>query len=353
MKAFISKLCILVLLVAGAAMLSSCGKSDASSGKTNGATTLQPVNVSIEELQLKDFTELVTATGTVKAEEDVMVPAEEGGRLVKWLVQKGAHVRAGQALVKLDDALLRAGFDAADAAYKIAQTNYEKQKRVYEEQALSELQLKTFEYQRDAAKAQMELAKARLDKMTIKSPINGVFDNKLVEAGEMVGPGVPVAHVVNLGTLKVEVGVPERYGSLVSSGDRVTLHLDAFPGQTFTGTVRFVGAAVNRDSRSITVDVSIANVGGKLKPDMIATAEITLGVRKGCIVIQQDFIQQADKGRLVVYVSNNGTAEERAITIGGTNGNLALVTSGLNAGDKLITLGFQNVANGQPLVIGK
>ncbi len=268
----------------------------------------------------------------------------------RGLVPKGAHVKAGQPIAQIDDALLRAAFDAANAQYLIAQTNYEKQKKVYDEQALSELQLKTFEYQRDAAKAGADLARARLDKLTIKSPIAGILDARLIDAGEMVGPGVPVAHVVNLGALKVEVGVPERYSSNLSVGDPVQLRVDALPGETFRGGIKFVGAAVNRDSRSIPVEISIAG-GGKLKPDMIATASVTLGMKKNCIVISQDYLQTVDKDRTVVYVENNGVAEERVLTLGGTDGNNVLVLAGLNAGDRLITLGFQNVAGGQKLVV--
>lgn len=331
-------------------VLQACGKSNAGvADKAPSAT--QVVNVRVETVTPTSFTETIQVTGSVEAYDDVMVPSEEGGRVKEWLVQKGASVRAGQVIARIDDAILRSAWEAAHAAYQIAEVNYTKQKKVYEEQAVSELQLKTLEYQRDAAKAQADLARVRLEKCSIKSPINGVLETRTVDAGEMIGPGAPIARIVGTGRLKITAGVPERYAGLFKVGDRVIFRVDALAGEEFTARVSVVGAAVNRDNRSIPMEATVTATARALKPEMIAAMSIRLAERPNSIVIDDDFMQQTDRNQWVVYVANGDVAEERSITIGATNSGKVLVTKGLAAGDRLITLGHQNVANGQKIVI--
>jgi len=280
-----------------------------------------------------------------------MVPADEGGRVLSWLVPLGGSVRSGQVLVQLDSVLLRAQYDAALAQYNIAQTNFEKQEKVYEEQGISELQLKTLQYQRDAAKAQMEMARERLDRTRVKSPIDGKLNARLVEAGEMSLPGAPIAHVVNTRQIKLEAGIPERYAASFRVGDPVSFTVDAIAGEEFSGIISFVGSAVNQDNRTIPVEARVANAGGKLKPDMIAAMTIRLRERENSIVVPEDYIIKSDLDEFVVYVEKDGVAKERAVTIGGTSRGDVLILDGLQPGDRLITFGQQNVSDGQPVIV--
>jgi membrane fusion protein, multidrug efflux system len=338
----------IIALAPSIILFSACGKKDSTKGDAKDKNN-QIVNVKTAPVELSDFTEVVQITGTVASFEDVKVPAEEGGRVMKWLLEKGAHVAKGQIIAQLDDALLKAGYDAANAAYKIAQTNFEKQQKVFAEQGISELQIKTFEYQRDAAKAQSDLMKSRWEKMQVKSPIEGILNNRFVNTGEMIGPGMPIAHVVNVNRLKISAGVPERYANSFKVGDEVRFTVDAIPGETFTGKVGFAAAAINRDNRTLPAEIFVTATRQKLKPDMIASLKIVLSSRPNSIVISEDYMQKADLNRFVVFVDNNGIAEERTIKIGSVNGGKVLVESGLKEGERLITLGFQNVANGQKI----
>lgn len=341
-----------VLLLTAAGLLSACGDKQANSAQQPSEKDAEnAVTVSVMEVRTGDFAEVLQLTGIVASFDDVKVPSDEGGRVLHWLVPRGASVRKGQVLVVLDSAIARATYDAALAQYNIAQTNYEKQKRVYEQQGISELQLKTLQYQRDAAKAQLDMSRERLERTKVKSPINGVLNERFVENGEMSGPGLPIAHVVNTGNLKIEAGVPERFAGNFRSGDKVTFTVDALPGQKFHGTVGFVAAAVNKDNRTIPIEVLVAGAGGKLKPEMIAALNIVLAAQRDVIAIQSDYITKTNIDEFSVYVVEDGVARERKISIGGSSRGKVLISSGLNAGDKLITLGYQNVADGQPVFV--
>jgi membrane fusion protein, multidrug efflux system len=341
-----------VLTLAAAGLLSACGDKHANSApQPSDKEGGNAVTVSVTEVQPEDFAEVLQLTGTVASFDDVKVPTDEGGRVLQWMLPRGASVRKGQVLVVLDSAIARATYDAAVAQYNIAQTNYEKQKRVYEQQGISELQLKTLQYQRDAAKAQMDMSRERLDRTKVKSPINGVLNERYVENGEMSAPGMPIAHVVNIGNLKIEAGVPERYAGNFRTGDKVTFTVDAVPGHEFHGTVGFVAAAVNKDNRTIPIEVLVSGAGGKLKPEMIASVNIVLTASRNVIAIEGDYISKTNIDEFSVYVVEDAVARERKITIGGSSRGKVLISSGLKAGDKLITLGYQNVADGQPVFV--
>ncbi len=350
MKRFII-LPVTVLALSASAVLTSCGDEKAESANMGDNAQTQKITVRVTEIQPSSFDEVIDITGAVASDGDVLVPADEGGRVLAWQVPLGARVRAGQVLAQLDSALLRSGFDAAQAQYNIAQTNYEKQKRVYEQQGISELQLKTLEYQRDAARAQRDLARERLERTRVKSPIAGTLNARMVEKGEMSIPGAPIAHVVNTDRLKLEAGIPERFAASFRVGDKVDFTVDAISATTFSGTISFVGAAVNKDNRTIPVEVRISGHGGKLKPDMIAEMAVTLGARENSIVIAEDFIIKNDKDVFVVYVEKDGIAHERQVTPGGSSRGRVLILDGLDVGERLITVGQQNVADGQPVIV--
>lgn len=345
------KLIVSLTVVALGVFLYACGSSNAENGKNKKAESEAEVFVKAEPVQMRDFTETIQLTGSIESQNNITVPAEEGGRIVSWKVEKGGFVQKGQVLAQIDDAMFKAGCDAAQANYNMADVNYQKQKAAFDEQAISALQLKNLEYQRDAAKAQYDLARLRLDRTTVRSPVSGILNNRFADEGELIGPGMPVAQVIDMNDMKVLVGVPERYSKDLRVGLPVEFTVDAFEGETFAGTIAFVAAAVNPDNRTIPVEVRFANAQGKLKPMMIAAVKLKLLSSSKAVLISQDFIQQVDMGKLVVYVVNNGVAEERLVTLGGTDGSMVRVIKGLKEGDRIITVGYQNLIDKQKIKI--
>ena len=340
------------LLLAGTALfVSGCGESSAGNEKNETASNEQAVHVSVLELAPGKFSQTLRLTGNVESEDDVMIPAEEGGKVVKWIADRGDRVGAGQIIARLDSGVMKASFDAANASYKLAEVTYQKQKKVFEEQGISELQLKTFEYQRDAAKAQADLTRSRFEKTIIRSPIAGTLNDRFVDEGEMAAPGTPIAHVVSSSRLKITAGVPERYAGRIKVGDEVSFTIDAFAGEVFTGRVSFVSPAVNVNNRTIPVEIRIGSGGGKIKPEMIADLRVSLQSTDESIAIPSDYVQEVDINEHVVYVEKDGVAKKRIVKLGPSSDGSVLIEKGLQAGERLITLGFQHVADGQKIVV--
>lgn len=344
-------------ILAGAALaaaltllLSACGQSDAKT-ELPAAQTEQAVPVTVQEVQVSPFTDALQVTGIVKAREDVMLSPEEGGVVKEWLVKKGESVKKGQILGILKDDVIKASYDAAEAQYKLSELNYKKQENVYKEQAISELQYKNSEYSRDAARAQADLMRARLERTRLRSPINGIFDDYFADPGEFAPPAVPIAHVVNVRFIKVSADVSEQFAADLHLGSLTKIIPDAYPSDTLEGRLNYVGSSVSASNRTITVEIDIPNPGLRLKPEMITRVQIVRSQVRNAILVNEDIIQQVDRNKMVVFVENNGVAEQRIVRVGGRQGDLVEVVEGLKPGDRLIITGFRKLVNGQAVVI--
>jgi membrane fusion protein, multidrug efflux system len=345
----IARICLAFL---ASSLVISCGgskhKPDAAAADSAAAGRAQ---ITVETITPSTFTETIELTGYIKASDDVTVSTEEGGVLKQWLVERGAHVRKGDVIARLNDDVLRPQYEVAQAQFQIADLNYQKQQKVFEEAGISEIQVKTSEYTRDAARAQAELMKARFERTRIKSPVDGIVDDRLIDAGELAPPGIPVARIVNLDRMKVIINAPENYAGILTRGSQVRISVSAYPAEAITGTVSFVGAAVIPDNRTIPIEVVVRNPGRKLKPDMIARTAIRQPVQRKAILVDESAIQIVDPKTRVVYVEEDGKARRRVVTIGGRNSGKVEVTSGLKEGDRLIMSGVQRVYDGQPVEI--
>jgi len=342
------------ILLAGLALitvliLTSCKRQ----GGENDAQKVQPVYVRVEVVTPAPLVDAIQIAGTVKAYEDVNISPEEGGVVKEWKARKGQYVRKGDLIVLLRDEVIKASYDAAKAQYEMAELNLERQKGVYEQQGISELQYRNLQLTRDAAKANNDLMKARWERTQLRSPINGVLDNTIPNQGEFAPPGMPIARVVNMGTIKIQAEVPERHAGIVARGMLGTITFDALPGDTLKGTVSFAGSTVSASNRALIVELILQNQLRRLKPEMVAKVKLLRESKSNALLVSDNVLQLVDRGRVVVYVENNGKAEERQLTLGGRQGNQVEVLEGLKPGDRLIVVGFQKLVNGTPVIVSQ
>lgn len=341
-----------VLFGLTALLLSSCGSKEAENpGQEGGSPDEKVLPVQVRVLGTAPFRETLQLTGTIRAVDDITVSTEEGGVLKEWMVHRGAAVGAGEVMALINDDVLKPAYEAAYAQYKTAELNFEKQKKVYDEAAVSELQMKSAEYARDAAKAQADLAFARWDRTRVKSPVSGVVEDRLADAGELLPPGYPVARVVSLSRVKAVISVPERYSGTIGVGAPVSITVTAYPRERFEGKVSFVGAAVNPDNRSLPIEVMIGNASRRLKPDMIARAVISQSTEREALIVDESLLVQLDAETYAVFVEKNGRAVRRVVTLGARSGSNSEILTGLSTGDRVIISGVQNLYDGQPVSV--
>lgn len=341
------RLAVLAVAISGLAA-AACEQSQARDAEEQEEFA-RTVNVEVLELVPTEFVERVRVTGTVEAEEEVTLSAEEGGQVARVRVPKGDPVRRGQAILELDAAVLRAQVAEAEASARLARDRHERQRTLWEERIGTEADYAQSGYEAEAAEARLQTLRARLAKSVIRSPIDGVLDARFPEPGEMVQAGQPVARVVRVDRLRVEGGVPERYAGQISRGDSARVVLDLFPGRFFPAVLTFVGTGVDPDSRTFPVEATLERPGEAVKPKMLATVEVATRRLEDVLVIPMDAVLRTADGyrALVVVEREEGqVAESRPLRLGPSGQNRVVVEEGLEPGDRLVVRGHQIASAG-------
>jgi len=331
-----------------AACSSSAEAGDTVPPIIEGATRV--INVEVEPIVPTGFTELIRLTGNVRANRDVVVSATEAGLVSAILVDQGNPVRAGQAVARLDDTQLRAQVDEARARADLAQETWERYRRLFEEdQVGSELQYLEARYAAEQSAASLTALSARLDATVIRAPFEGVLDSRDIELGSMIMPGTPVARVVDLDPVRIRGGVPERYALDVRPGSEATVTFQVIEGEAFEGAITYVGSAVDPEDRTFPVELTLGNPGGLIKPEMVANIEIVRETRSDVVVVPREVLLRVEDGYVAYVVEGSGDegmARSRSVRLGPAQRNLVVVEEGLRAGERLVVIGQQLIADG-------
>ncbi len=343
---------VLVLAAALASPACGGGAEEADAAPAEGAAPasfVRTVNVEVEPVQPRPFTEFLTVTGAVEANRDVVVAAEESGVIRQVYLERGADARAGQAIARIDERVLAAQVAQARAAAELAQTTYERRKALWENEKIgSEIAYLEARSNAEQAAANLATLDQRLARTVVRAPFAGSVEARMVEVGTSVSPGTPVARIVDTSPVKVVGAVPERFSADVTTGRAVAIRFDALDTEV-TGTLSFVGAAVDQRSRTFPIEARLENRDGRFKPQMSANIRLPLRELEDAIVIAQDALIRDEDG-FVVYVAvpdgDGWMAEVRPVQTGVADGGRIVIEAGLEAGDRVIVLGQHRVSDG-------
>ncbi len=339
---------VMALLIATAIATTACGRTE-SAGDAD-EPYVKVVNVEVETLRPATFSATVRITAEAEPETDITLSAEESGILEAFVAKKGTRVRRGQAIARIDDDVLAAQVDEARAGAEIAASRHEAQRRLWEDEGIgSEIVFLQAKADAESAMARHVQLQARLDRTVVRSPVAGTFDSELVDAGEIVQPGTPVARIVDGSGLRITGGVAERFAPQVSVGGDANISFDILPGQVFEGQIDFVGTAVDRQSRTFPIEIVMDNPDGAVKPYMIANVRVLLRRVDDAIVVSREVLIRTEDGFLALVVESqdgNDIAVPRTLVLGSSDENSVVVMSGLEAGDRLVVRGQQLVDPG-------
>ena len=307
-----------------------------------------PVSVMvIEPVSLRD---VIFLPGETEASEDVKVAANTAGR-VDWLgPREGHHVKKGDLLAKIDVSALKASLDRAEAAYKLADDLYQRRLRLYDHKIIAKEELDQSETQRALALADLEQIKVRYNHGFPKSPIAGIMNHLYVEVGEYADVGKPLAEIVNIDKIKINVRVPELDVRFVKIGQQTPLKIDAFPDRALVGTIDFVSFKADPATKTFLVRSIIDNPDHDIRPGMIGRVAFVRRVVADAVAVP--LFALVDKGgERIVFVEKDGVAQSRTISIGVIEGDRVQVTGGLNPGDHLIVKGHTEVEDGMKVIV--
>ncbi len=345
-----NKLILSVFTLIVSLVMYSCGDTG---GETNEQKNVQKLPlVKVTEVQTGTFSDNFRVLGVIKPLNTAKVSSEEGGLIVALNKDKGSYVRRGEIIARIKKDVEIAAFEQTEAQIELARINYEKQKALYEDNATTEIQYLTAKWQYEAAVKGQDVLKQRLKTGFIRSPINGVVDEKFMNRGEMSAPGSPIVNIIEISSVKVSAGIPEMYLTKVKKGQTVKITIDVLPGVEFEGKVNYVAPALQGTSRTFEIEVIIPNRDMLLKPGMNANVLVSEFSQPNAVVVQQDIV--IDYGdEQYVFVLEGDIVKKRVLKLGGRNENMVLIESGLNPGDKLVTDGFQSVKDGDKVQVGQ
>lgn len=307
--------------------------------------------VAVTEMSQQSFYHYIEVQAKVDGDEDVNVMAEMPGTVTDVLVHAGDKVSKGQTLATLDDRALRQNSNAVKVQLDMSSTMYNKQKSLWDQKIGSEVQFIQAKSQKESLEKQYASLQEQLEMMRIKSPINGTVDDVSIKVGSSVAPGLPAVRVVNLSSLKVKGEVAESYISKVKSGSDVILF---FPDQNkeVKTKLSYSGQAINKLNRTFNVEVKLNPADGDFHPNQVVVVKIVDYTAASTFVLPVGAVQKSSDGEFVFVASNeNGKifAKRKIVKSGMTyNGNTE-IKEGISAGDKIITVGYQNVIDGDAI----
>jgi membrane fusion protein (multidrug efflux system) len=348
MKTHISLFSLFIILAAcGTETPTETPVSQTPVAETSAKDLAKVVTVKAERIQPKEFVNNYTVIGNVKANRDVTLSSEAAGRIIKFYKKLGDRVQAGDAICKIDDALLVAEKNRLSAVLKQSKENYDRLERLWRDEKVgSEMEYLNAKYAYEQAKAGFASITEQLDRTTLKAPFDGFLDIIISDLGTTVAPGSPMVRLIQDNLMKVTGGVPARFAGVVSTGQPVKIDVRNGQVLSYQRKLDFVSATIDPKARTFRIEVFLPNDEHHLKVDAEASITIETERIKNAIVIGQEFIGRNESGYIVFVVEQQDGefyARARNVEIGASGNNQTVIVSGLKTGDVIVTEGFNYV----------
>lgn len=311
----------------------SAGESNADVvGVVTAAAAVRPLGVAIE------------AVGTANANESVEVTAKASNTVVAIRFNDGDVVRRGQVLVELDGAEARAALAEAQAALADSQSQFNRSRDLFTSQALSASQLEQIEATLKGDKARVAVAQARLDDTVIRAGFDGRTGFRRVSVGSLISPGTVITTLDDTSVIKLDFTVPETYLYVLGKGLPIKAATAGLPGREFVGKVANLDSRVDPVTRSIAVRAELANKDGVLRPGMFMTVSLQAEATPALLVPEAAIVPE--QGRTFVFVVSDGVVERREVRMGKRRPGEVQIVTGLQEHEHVVIEGTQNVRDG-------
>ena len=324
---------------------SACDDKAGLANTENHLTQPAAVAVSIVEIKPEPIQDIIFLPGTTEAWQDVQVAADTAGR-IEWIgPHEGDIVKKGELLIKIDVSALKAAMEHAKAQYQLADDLYQRRRRLFERKIIAQEELDQSATQRTLAATDLEQIRVKYHHGFPRSPINGIINHLYVDTGEFIDTGKPIADIINIGRIKINIRVPELDIRFVLQGQKTPVKIDAFPDRALNGTVDFVSFKADPATKTFLVRTVIENPFGDIRPGMIARVAFVRRVIPEALLAP--LFALVDKGgERLVFIEKDGVAQSRTVDIGVIEGDRVQITRGLNPGDHLIVKGQTQVEDG-------
>lgn len=336
-----------------------------SKAKTSQAGPIGPVPVNVVQLKPTTFQDTIHAVGTILGGTEIPLRFEVEGVVASFPLHEGDKVHRGQLIAQLRqrDATLK--LKRAIAELKDAET-------LYSLGAVKRSQL-------DQARLLVEMTQSEIEKTTLRASRDGVLGNKSAEVGQFVTPTQKIANLVSIETVIVEIGIIEKEIDKVFPGQRVTVTVDSYPNQEFTGKVDAISPIVEGRAKTLAVQARLPNEGGLLLPGMFARTKIIVYEQDEALMVPQESLMKTPQGYQVFVIREGGgqqggaslpgpgqsptageapkgasgpqKVEARPVEVGHLSAEFAQIAKGLSAGELVVVERPHGLKDGDPVKV--
>jgi membrane fusion protein (multidrug efflux system) len=292
--------------------------------------------------------ETLVTVGAFTPVQGVTVSAEEEGKITGILFESGAKVEKGAVLVQLDVSVEEAELKAAVARSENALVQLRRLQGLQGTGALAQKELDDADTEWRQATAEGERLRAVIDRKTIRAPFGGSTGIRQVQLGQYLSKGDPIVNLQSLSPIYIEFNIPQQRLALLNPGQRVELFVDAYPGETFAGTITTISPQLDTATRNLQLQATVANADERLRPGMFARVHVLVGGQTPRITVPATAVNSAPFGDSVFILEKMTDAagqeylgvRQQFVRVGPARGDQVAILEGLQAGEEVATSGL-------------
>ncbi len=296
------------------------------------------VAVEVTKPELMALQSDVTAVGSVRSNEAVILRPEVSGRIVAINFKEGQPVNSGQVLIQLDASVNQAEVEQIRAEYQLSLNNLKRTEELAQQKFVSELARDQAASNTKIAEAKLKLAETHLAKMSIRAPFNGIAGLRSVSIGDYVRDGADLVNIEDISSMKIDFRLPERYQTKIKKGQKLEVTTDALPNASMTALVDAIDPRLDVDGRAVFIRAKAQNSNGALRSGMFAKIRLILDERANALMIPEEaIVPEGDD--FFVHRVENGKAQKTKVLIGIRRAGKVEIVQGLTIDQLIVVAG--------------
>ncbi|MBA4154125.1 efflux RND transporter periplasmic adaptor subunit [Flavobacterium sp.] len=322
-------------------------KSQNEKNNSKSAAPKMATNVKGLVLTPQKFSNELTLSGTIDANEQIELRSEVSGVVQGIFFKEGQNVTKGQQLIKVNDIELRAQLSQAKTRQSLASENERRAKLLLEKEAISQEEYDVAKAELQSTQAQTQLIQAQIAKTSIVAPFSGKIGLRSISPGTYVTPTTLIAKLVNNAQVKITFSIPEKYATLMRLNSDLSFTTSG-SSEKFSGKIYAMEPAIEQSTRTLQIRAFADNKQGRLIPGTYANITLPLDDINDALLVPTEAIIPIQNGKKV-FISSKGKAKEVIIETESRTEKEILVTAGLKPGDTVIISGIMALKEGAPL----
>jgi membrane fusion protein (multidrug efflux system) len=321
---------------------------------------MPPTTVSSAVVKEEDWAPTLSAIGSVSAVQGAVVSTELGGVVAEVDFQNGSVAKKGDVLMRLDSSAEEAQLHTAQADLELAKANLERERNLAQRKVVSQQEFDAAQSTFGQKQGAVDNMRSFITKKEVRAPFDGMLGIRQVNVGQMINPGQQVVQLTALDKVYVDFALPQQNLPKLGTGYEARVHADALQGHEFKGKVTAINSMVDAVTRNVGVQATLENPDHDLHPGMFVKVDVILPEKSKTLVIPGSAVSYAPYGNSVFVIDKtkdpktgkeSQSLRQAFVRIGEARGDFIAITEGLKAGDVIVGTGVFKLRNGMPVVI--